>query len=145
MEKLDGNFLDWEAATPQQREKVMQQLVDMFLEIEKHPLKAMGSLVSLAVDTIDVQGLAHQSTFWVGKGPLGPFSSLLEGSQAMLESYLAIIASGEIDSYCPIDTYLVHQFCQDIVGALWEDVPSGDQFLLKHPDNKGDHILVNDS
>lgn len=46
MEKLDGNCLDWEAATPQQREKVMHQLVDMFLEIEKHPFKAMGSLVS---------------------------------------------------------------------------------------------------
>ena len=145
MEKLDGNSLDWDAATPQQREKVMHQLADMFLEIEKHPFKAMGSLVSSTVDIIDVQGLAHQSTFRIGKGPLGPFSSSLEGSQVMLESYLAMIATGEIDSCCPIDTYLVHRFCQDIVGALWEDVPSGDQFFLKHPDDKGDHILVNDS
>lgn len=109
--------------------------------IAKHPFKAMGPLVSSAVDIIDIQGLAHQSTFWVGKGPLGPFSSSVEGSQAILESYLAMIASGEIDSCCPIDTYLVHRFCQVIVGALWEDVPSGDQFFLKHPDDKGDHIL----
>src|SRR5699024_9170615 len=86
MEKLDGNSLDWDAATPQQREKVMHQLADMFLEIEKHPFKAMGSLVSSLVDIIDVQGLSHQSTFRIVKGPLGRFSSSLEGSQVMLES-----------------------------------------------------------
>ncbi|KAH6705750.1 hypothetical protein EV126DRAFT_412686 [Verticillium dahliae] len=145
MEKLDGKSLDWQAATPEQKEKVMQQLVDILLEIEKHPFEAMGSLVSSAGDTIDVQGLAHQSTFRVGTGPLGPFSSSLEGSQAMLESYLAMIASGEIDTPCPVDTYLVHRFRLDIVGGLWEDVPVGGQFFLKHPDDKGDHMLVNDS
>ncbi|KAK7428389.1 hypothetical protein QQZ08_005146 [Neonectria magnoliae] len=145
MEKLDGKSLDWQAAAPAQREKVMQQLVDIFLEIEKHPFEAMGSLVSSAGDTIDVQGLAHHSTFRVGEGPLGPFSSSLEGSQAMLESYLAMIASGEIDACYPVDTYLTHRFRLDIVGGLWEDVPSGGKFFLKHPDDKGDHILVNDS
>lgn len=145
MEKLDGKPLDWQAATLAQREKVMQQLVDIFLEIEKHPFGVMGSLVSSAEDTTDVQGLAHHSTFRVGEGPLGPFSSSLEGSQAMLKSYLAMIASGEIDAFSPVDTYLAHRFRLDIVGGLWEDVPSGDKFFLKHPDDKGDHILVNDS
>lgn len=145
MEKLDGIPLDWQAASLHQREKVMHQLVDIFLEIEKHTFKEMGSLVPSTKDIIDVQGLAHQSTFRVGKGPLGPFSSSLEGSQAILESYLAMIATGEIDSCCPVDIYLVHRFCQDIVGSLWEDVPSDGQFFLKHPDDKGDHILVNES
>ncbi|KAJ5260632.1 hypothetical protein N7524_008656 [Penicillium chrysogenum] len=143
MEKLDAKPLDWQAATRQQKEKVMQQLVDIFLEIERHPFEAMGSLMSSAGD-INIQGLAHQSTFPVGKGPLGPFSSSLEGCQVMLESYLAMIASGEIDPCSPVDTYLVHRFRQDIVGALFKDAPSGDRFFLKHPDDKGDHILVND-
>ncbi|KAJ5356063.1 hypothetical protein N7517_010672 [Penicillium concentricum] len=144
MEKLDGKSLDWQAATPQQKEKVMQQLVNISLEIDRHPFEAMGSLVSTAGDVINLQGLAHQSTFRIGKGPLGPFSSSLEGSQAILESYLAMIASGEIDPYYPLDTYLVHRFRQDIVGALFKDAPLSDQFFLKHPDDKGDHILVND-
>ncbi|CAG8000973.1 unnamed protein product [Penicillium salamii] len=144
MEKLDGKSLDWQAATPQQKEKVMQQLVDISLEIERHPFEAMGSLIFTEGDVIDVQGLADQSTFRIGKGPLGPFSSSFEGSQAILECYLAMIASGEIDSCCPLGTYLVHRYHQDIMGALFENVPS-EQFFLKHPDDKGDHILANDS
>lgn len=145
MEKLDRKSLDWQATNPEQREKIMRQLVDMFLEIERHPFDAIGSLSSSAGDIIAVDGLVHQSIFRVGKGPLGPFSSSLEGSQAILDSYLAMIASGEIDPCFPVDVYLIHRFRQDIIGALLENVPSGDQFFLKHPDDKGDHILVNDS
>lgn len=105
----------------------------------------MGSLVSVG-DTYKVEGLAQQSTFRVGRGPLGYFSSSLEGSRAIIESYLAMIASGEIDANFPVDTYLVHRHRQDILDGLWKDASSGDQlFFLKHPDDKGDHILVNDS
>ncbi|CAG7973466.1 unnamed protein product [Penicillium salamii] len=145
MEKLNGKSLDWQTATSQQKEKIMQQLVDIFLEIDRHPFEAIGSLISLAENVITLQGLAHQSTFRVGKGPLGPFSSPLEGSTAILKSYLTMIANGEIDPCCPVDTYLFHRFRQDIATALFKDVPLGEQFFLKHPDDKGDHILVNDS
>lgn len=103
----------------------------------------MGSLISSAGDVISLQGLAHQSIFRVGEGPLGSFSSSLEGSRAIPESYLTMIASGEINPCYPVDTCLVYRFRQDIVGTLF-DVPLGDQFFLKHTDDKGDHILVND-
>ena len=43
-----------------------------------------------------------------------------------------------------METYLVHRFRQDIIGSLLADVSPGDQFFLKHPDDKGDHILVDD-
>ncbi|OGE55402.1 hypothetical protein PENARI_c004G02648 [Penicillium arizonense] len=144
MEKLDGKSIDWQAATLQQKDKVMQQLVDIFLEIERHPFKAIGSPI-LVGDTIDIQGLTYQSTFRAGKGRLGPFSSVLEWLQDILEAYLAMIASGEIDPCYPVETYLVHRFRQDIIGSLLADVSPGDQFFLKHPDDKGDHILVDDS
>ncbi|KAL6854883.1 hypothetical protein ACO1O0_006017 [Amphichorda felina] len=134
------------SATPAQREKIMQQLADIFLELGKHPFDAMGSLLSQG-DAVSIQGLAHQSTFQVGKGPIGPFSSSLEGSRAVIKSYLTMIASGEIDAACPVDTYLAHRFRLDIVAdALGhEDGASAGRFFLKHPDDKGDHILVNDS
>ncbi|KAL4788947.1 hypothetical protein BDV19DRAFT_374874 [Aspergillus venezuelensis] len=145
IEKLDGKPLDWQAATPQQKEKVLQQLATIFLEIEKHPFNAMGLLGFLARDIIDIHGFAHQSTYKPGKGSLGPFSSLLECSQAMLEAYLAMIGSGEIDPCCPVDAYLVHRFRRDNIGAFLENIPAEKQFFLKHPDDKGDHILINDS
>ncbi|KAJ5081649.1 hypothetical protein NUU61_009913 [Penicillium alfredii] len=144
MEKLNGKSLDWQEANSEQKEKVMQQLADIFLEIEKYPFEKLGSLGFAVRDTIEVQGLAHQATFQVGRGPLGPFSSSLEGSKAILNSYLTMIANGEIDARCPVDTYLVHRFRLDVLEDLWGDTPSG-QFFLKHPDDKGDHILVNES
>ncbi|KND90457.1 hypothetical protein TOPH_05029 [Tolypocladium ophioglossoides CBS 100239] len=144
MEKLDGKPLDWNGATPDQRERVMQQLADVFLEIERHPFKAMGSLVSAGDGAeFEVQGLAHQATFRTGCGGLlGPFSSSLEGSRAILESYLEMIASGEIEACRPADVYLAHRYRLDIIQELF---PSGGQFFLQHPDDKGDHILVNGS
>ena len=41
-----------------------------------------------------------------GKWPFELFS-LLEGSRAILDSYLAMIASGEIDPCFPLDIYLI--------------------------------------
>ena len=149
MEKLEGKPLIWQEATPQQREKAMQQLADIPLEIEKHHFKLWALLYasSMADTIIDVRGLGNPSTFQVGKGPLGPFSSSLKGSRAILDSYLAMIASGGIGSICSTDIYLSHRFCRDSIGALFEDdtVSSGNNFFLKRPDDKGDHILVNDS
>lgn len=44
MEKLPGAPLRWGMATSDQRSKVMGQLADIFLEIEKRPLPISGSL-----------------------------------------------------------------------------------------------------
>ncbi len=145
MEKLEGKPLTWTEATPEQRERVLQQMVGIFLEIEKHPFHSMGSLVFSETNTWEVGGLAHQSTFQVGKGPLGSFSSSLEGIKTILDAYITMIVSGEIDAPCPVDAYLVHRDRLDNVHLLWGDSASGGPFFLKHPDDKGDHILVNDN
>lgn len=71
---------------------------------------------------ITIQGLAHPSNFQIGKIPLGPFSSSREGSQAILEATLAMISSGEIDAYSPLDVYLLHRFRLNIIDSLWKDV-----------------------
>ncbi|KAI0013634.1 hypothetical protein F4779DRAFT_562477 [Xylariaceae sp. FL0662B] len=54
-----------------------------------------------------------------------------------------MIASGEIAADYPIDVYLVHRFRLDILNNIGEGFLSERKFFLKHPDNKGDHILVN--
>lgn len=148
MEKVIGKPLDWQAAGPAQREKIMQQLADMFLDIEKHPFEAMGSLVFLASEPteFDLQGLAYCSTFRLGgDGPLGPFSSSLEGSRAILELYLTMISNGEINAAHPLDAYLAHRYRLDLANSHFSDAPPGEKFFLKHPEDKGDHIMINDS
>ncbi|KAK1978677.1 hypothetical protein LZ30DRAFT_762318 [Colletotrichum cereale] len=143
MEKLHGMPLDWHSANLAQKEKVMQQLADFFLEIERHPVEALGSLLPVEGPAkFVVQGVAQHATYTMGaEGPLGPFTSSLEGSVAML----TMIASGEIGAYHSVDTYLTHRFRLDVANSLWGNEPAGGRFFLKHPDDKGDHILVNES
>lgn len=72
MEKLHGTPLDWQGATTAQREKVVRQLADIMIEIERHPFDRLGSLVATtamsggemtpAEPQIQVQGLAQHST-----------------------------------------------------------------------------------
>ena len=44
VEKLEGKPLYWYLASPAQKTKVMQQLVEIYLELEKHPFDKTGSL-----------------------------------------------------------------------------------------------------
>ncbi|KAI0531620.1 hypothetical protein GGR58DRAFT_518391 [Xylaria digitata] len=147
MEKLHGSPLDWQGATAAQREKVVRQLADIMLEIERHPFDRLGSLVATTAMSggkmaaaaaelqIQVQGLAKHSTFRSGEDdrPLGLFRSSWEASPALVEAHLRMIASGEIRTVeNAVDVFLAHRFRLD------ED----EKFFLKHAD-KGDHILVN--
>lgn len=44
MEKMPGRSLQWSVSSTQQKTKVIDQLVDVFLKLEKHPFPATGSL-----------------------------------------------------------------------------------------------------
>lgn len=149
MEKIEGEPLDWQLATPSQKEKVMQQLVDLFLEIEKHPLNAIGSIMPARnPSAVEIQGFAYHVTFRPGNGrPLGPFYSSLEAALAVVNLYLSMVASGEIAANYPIDVYLTHRFRLDILAKFGKEILSEveGQFFLKHPDDKDDHILVNEA
>ncbi|KAI0452019.1 hypothetical protein F5B21DRAFT_484857 [Xylaria acuta] len=146
MEKMPGRPLDWQMATPSQKEKIMQQLVDIFLEIEKHPFDAVGSIiVSNNSSSFEIRGIARHVTYYGGtEEPLGPFSSSLEAARSVIKLYLAMIASDEIDAAYPIDVYLVHRFRLELLDDIGKDILSDGKFYLKHPDDKGDHILVNE-
>ena len=137
MEKMDGEPLDWSSATTEQREKIMQQLADIFLEIDKHPFEKMGSLWG---DPSQICGIADPGLFRMTySSPLGPFSTSAEGMRAILESYLEMIVTGEIAAINRVDVYLAHKFRLDVLDKVFT---SGNKFFLKHPDDKGDHILV---
>jgi hypothetical protein len=145
MEKLQGKPLEWQDASPTQKDKILQQLADICIELGKHSFAS--PTLALVGGTIDVRGLAHHSTFDLEEGPLGPFACSQGASRALIKSYLDMIASGEIDTPSPLDTYLAHRFRLDVIDELWKQSSSekGSSFFLKHPDDKGDHILVNDS
>jgi hypothetical protein len=167
IEKLTGTPLDWQGAGAAQREKIVRQLADIMLEIERHPFDKLGSLVATtataggeanltsamaaAESQIEVQGLAQHSTARSGDqgGPQGPFRSPREALRSLVEAHLRIIAAGEAGTAeNAVDVFLAHRFRLDILEEVWKPTTAaganGDEtFFLKHAEDKGDHILVN--
>ncbi|KAG6127208.1 hypothetical protein E4U12_006005 [Claviceps purpurea] len=163
MEKLNGKPLHWQSATTSQKEKIVRQYADIMLEIERHPFDQLGSLIGTtdsksgeapqeaAVESqIQVSALTERSTFRSGDGgmPLGPFRSSEEAFRAIVEANIRMVVTGEIgDAEQALDIFLAHRFRLDVLDKVSKKTATAEkgseQFFLKHPDDKGDHILVN--
>ncbi|KAI1823732.1 hypothetical protein F4861DRAFT_539711 [Xylaria intraflava] len=66
-----------------------------------------------------------------------------EAARAVVESYPAKIASGEIAAADPLDVYLVHRFRLNILGKWGEDILSEGNIFDEDSGDKDDHILIN--
>ena len=136
MEKLPGKPLQWSESSAEQKSKVMEQLVDVFLELEKYPLPAGGSLSERGQVGPFVQG--HM--FTTPSQSIGPFDCLDESLTSIVTHELKMIENGELGTLA-VDNYLTHLWRLDKAPDLV--VNSSDvHFYLKHFDDKGDHILV---
>ncbi|KAI9822820.1 MAG: hypothetical protein M1826_000399 [Phylliscum demangeonii] len=144
LEKMPGSPLDWNKASQAQRTKIMEQLVDVFLELERYPLPATGSLVDAATDTIG--GFAQVELCKTPTARLGPFHSPRESWSAIVRHQMELTREGELCSL-PVDHYLSYRWRLEVLPAVLSslssnDVNGGSTFILKHFDDKGDHILV---
>lgn len=141
MEKMSGSPLNWEIASPKQKSKVMEQLADVYLELEKHPFAATGSLIH---ENGTMAGFAQAQLFKGPTGPLGPFDSLKSSLDAILRHELDLIGNGEVTTLA-VDNYLSHCWRLEMMPELLSCVDHSRQnFYLKHMDDKGDHILVDE-
>lgn len=144
MEKIKGEPLDWQQATSSQKEKVMQQLADIFLEIEKHPFDKIGSIMPARDSAaFEIQGFAHHATFRPEYGgALGPFRSSIQATRTVIKLYLNMINKGEIAADYEREVRNAHELRLSILKNRKELLSEG-KFFLKHADDKGDHILIN--
>jgi hypothetical protein len=121
----------------------------VFLEIEKHPFDRIGSLVPSKSEgtAFEVQGIAHSTLdrAELSGRALGPFEPSTVAARTVIESYLGMIANGEIGTDYLDDILLAHRFRLDIIDGIWKESQPREKFCLKHPDDKGDHILVDES
>lgn len=67
--------------------------------------------------------------------------------EAWTGQYLALIANGQLYPRYPVEAYLIYRFPQDNVTQLSDDDDDDDKdgegrFYLKHVDDKGDHLMV---
>ena len=145
MDKLPGKSLRWSLATQQQKKKVMEQIADTFVELHQNPFPLLGSLISSA--TPDIGPFAQESfTEFVHSKmcPTGPLSSLEEYHLSSLRLILDLVVRKEMYSQQSVDAYLIHRFLIDLVPLVLPSAHDDGKFYLKHADDKGDHILVDE-
>ncbi|KAF6230379.1 hypothetical protein HO133_004721 [Letharia lupina] len=141
IEKMKGAPLMWDTTTPIQRTKVLEQLADILLALEKHSFHSTGSLFP-SNGSGNVCGFAQSQLFDSPNTTLGPFDTLESSLRAMLAHQRRLIANGELSSLA-IDHYLSHRWREDMVPEVLS-LHNDAGFFLKHFDDKGDHILVDD-
>ncbi|WPG97344.1 Hypothetical protein R9X50_00011800 [Acrodontium crateriforme] len=146
MEKMTGRSFNKSKSSNTQLRKVVLQLSDIYVELSKYPFQLMGSLDHPG--TTHVGSFARESLTDVN-GPkttaIGPCSSFEEFYTASIQLTLDLIIRREMYAEQAIDAYLIHRFLlDDVLPRISIRSSQEPQFFLKHPDDKGDHILVDD-
>ncbi|KAJ5923707.1 hypothetical protein N7454_008952 [Penicillium verhagenii] len=163
MEKLAGRSVGSSlnlAWMPEKRRKVLGQLADVYIALLNHPMEKMGSLMPLleldhraglgmgsgsVVGPFAVESLTDRERAGASLEMTGPCCSAQEYYRSGIELTLDLILRQEIYTSRPIDAYLVHRFLLDNVAKVfsYNDLDDG-KFYLRHADDKGDHVLVDE-
>jgi hypothetical protein len=145
MEKMPGKSLDWSLATGKQKRKVIDQNADIYIELQTHPFDTMGSLVLDEFGSQHVGPFASEfmSDYTNSLKTLGPFSSLEGYYAAHIKLILDLITRQELYAHRSVDAFLIHLYLLENLSVILNNLDDG-KFYLKHADEKGDHILVDD-
>lgn len=136
MEELPGKPWDGRGDAT----KVWKGLARILAELEKYPFTKAGSLyVRSPGDLPSISAIA--SDRFVCLDPYGPFETSADCYTAWAEQYLTLIADGQLYPQFSVEAYLVYRFLQENSTQVSEPE---DRFYLKHVDDKGDHLLVDD-
>ncbi|TLS31438.1 hypothetical protein PpBr36_02395 [Pyricularia pennisetigena] len=112
-----GDGIDGRLASEEDKARVLRGLADILTELATHPFPKAGSLTP-------------------------------QGSDIQVSEYLALIADGQLHTEYPVDAYLVYRFLKDNAAQLVQregDIQEAEEiFYLKHVDDKGGHLLVDD-
>lgn len=142
IDKLMGTPLDWQMLDVSKKPRVLSQLADIFIELRRHPLSQSGSLILDQAQCLSMGGFAQSQLFREPDLALGPFTSTGEAAQEIITFYREMYVSGEL-AKLPVDSYLAFVYRQSLVTDIYPRRKQ-QKFYLKHFDDKGDHILVDE-
>lgn len=149
MEKLPGKSVGTSlclAWTAEKRRKVLSQLADYYVTLLNYPMDSMGAFShpgSGRIGPFAVEALTDWKSGAL-KGT-GPCLSIQDYYKTGIDLTLDLILRQEIYTSRPVDAYLVHRYLLDNVVKVfsYNDLDDG-KFYLRHADDKGDHILVDE-
>lgn len=145
MERLPGKpFLDNEllGADTQQRRSILAQIAEILIEISKHPVSSAGSLMIN-------DGHSHVSMMasnrFIHLDLLGPFSCASDYFTTVSERHLDLIADGQLYAEYPVEAFAFYSLARAKVHTFTHpNTVTPQNFFLKHVDDKGDHLLVDE-
>lgn len=125
------------------RAKVWDGLADILIELKNHPFPKAGSL---CWQSSGIEVSAFPSDRFLVLDSSGPFSTSTAYYTAFVEQYLELIADGQLYIEYPINAFLIYRFLKDNVSQLAADDErqTTEKFYLKHVDDRGDHLLVDE-
>lgn len=140
MQALPGKPYHAHEASPDQKSRVIEQVADYLVEISKHALSCIGSFI-MKNNQPEISAVA--SNRFVAFGTYGPFNSSSDYITSIIEQYMDLIADGQLHHSHPLEAFLFYHFLRENKDSLTKpDLPG--QFFLKHVDDKGDHLLIDD-
>ncbi|KAI1363277.1 hypothetical protein F5Y08DRAFT_354431 [Xylaria arbuscula] len=131
MEKLPGKSLRW----------------DIYIELRKHPFDSLGSLINPPNPKGGAFARESLTDFdQLTMRTLGPLSSWKQYHELSLRLTIDLIVRRELYSLQPVDAYLIHKFLLDLIPSVLSKAAQDDdgRYYLKHADDKGDHLLVDE-
>ncbi|CAG8384327.1 unnamed protein product [Penicillium salamii] len=144
MEKLPGKSLQWSLDTQEQKQKITSQLADIYIELKRYPFPMMGSFDpqnSSHIGPIARESLADFQDLKMRM--VGPFTSPEEYFEAHIRLILDSILRQEYYVNRPVGAFLIHRFLLESLPKVFSKKTLDDgMFYLKHADEKGDQILV---
>ncbi|KAH0045775.1 hypothetical protein KCU78_g166, partial [Aureobasidium melanogenum] len=146
MDCMPGKVLDWSSAPQERKRKIIAQLADIYIELRKHPFSKIGAIEQ--ADEKRVGPLARECLTDFASSdirPLGPFANLQDYYRASIGLLLGLIHRGEIYTDSPTDMYLLYRDMYEIVPEVYPETAAAHvETYLKHADDKGSHVLVDD-
>lgn len=135
------------SADGKDKERDWNGLDDILIELKRHPFPKAVSLLPGSSPSKPIVSAVASERFLV-LGPSGPFSTAKDYYTSFVEHNMALIADRQLFTSFPVNTYLVFlslkSQIQDLTSTSNHDLETMEQFYLKHVDDKGDHLIVDD-
>ncbi|KAJ5263828.1 hypothetical protein N7478_011433 [Penicillium angulare] len=128
-------------ADDEDKKKVWNGLAYILIELSRHSFSRIGPLLPGCSES-GISALASER--FLVLSPSGPFSTAKYYYASYVEQNMALIADGQLFPSYPVNVYLVILYLNDQIQVLVENAHATEQFYLKHVDDKGDHLMVDD-
>ncbi|KAJ5751385.1 uncharacterized protein N7511_008350 [Penicillium nucicola] len=146
IQELPGTPLLFLSPSKEQLRKLYNGYAEILCTINKYPLEQIGCLSLQPDGTICMGPIISDRTGTFSQ--MGPFCNAREYYATWAEKYLQMICDRQLFTRYSVNAYLIFKYLKELAEQRqWNPFePSIDNgpFFLKHMDDKGDHILVDE-